>query len=547
MYALWSWGFAGIYLLLFLNLDAPMTDTQPEIKLSSLIFAFGTAALAASTSYIVPGLEDLQPWKSGDPLPVIASLTPKSHAKVVEDDRGGLVEANALNAGVTEAGIDTARPTEGFDQVPEGEPPDAAGGIAQVPAQNIKPENTVGAEGSAPPAPAPTPGGSKYRAGVPTPIEDAGHKGMARYYRALKAAAGGSGVARAIHYGDSTIAADGIARTVRKRLQSQFGNAGPGFVSSAMDPRWNKRTDVQTTRAGSWTTKSILLGGAGGRYGLGGVVAIGQPGSYVTVRPIDSAGQPITVRHMEVWYQAGAGYGSFWASANDKEVANQSASAAATEDRRFSVDVGEGFQKAAFGVTSGPLAWYGMVLETGLAGATWEALGVIGVASKSFSAFSKAHISAQTAQRNPDLVVLMIGGNEAGYPSLASGDGSAYLPIYREALNTVRGGSPDSSCLVITPLDQGTYDEGGAARSKSSIPRMVNVQRKVAAELGCGFWSAFDAMGGSGSIVRWASYKSPLAWADLLHLSGAGLEIIGNLLSDAIIADYQSWVAGGGA
>jgi hypothetical protein len=76
---------------------------------------------------------------------------------------------------------------------------------------------------------------------------------------------------------------------------------------------------------------------------------------------------------------------------------------------------------------------------------------------------------------------------------------------------------------------------------------MFNVQRKVAQAAGCAFWSAFDAMGGSGSIVRWASYKSPLAWADLLHLSGTGLEIIGNLLSDAIQQDYDAWRNSGGA
>jgi lysophospholipase L1-like esterase len=507
-----------------------MTETQPEIRLGSLLAVFGTAALVAGGSYLLPGFERYQPYKPGDPIPVLASLTPKTQHKVVEDERDGLVA-------MTEVMEDTGQ-LELAENLPSTAEPVELPGAAPA-------ESTVPVPTTAPAATAA--GGSRYKAGVATPLEDPGHKGMAHYFRALKDAAEGKGVARAIHYGDSTIAADGIAKTVRKRMAERFGNAGPGFISAAMDPRWNKRTDIQTSRSGSWSNKSILNGGGGGRYGLGGVVAIGQPGSYVTVRPLDLAGAPLTVRHLEVWYQAGVGYGNFWASANDKELTNQAATAEATEDRRFTVDVPEGFQKAAFGVSGGPLAWYGMVLETGTPGATWEALGVIGVGSKSFNTFSKAHLSAQTASRSPDLIVLMIGGNEAGYPSLSSGSGDAYLPIYQSALETVRSGYPEASCLVVTPLDQGTYDESGQARSKGSIPRMVNVQRKVAQAAGCAFWSAFDAMGGSGSIVRWASYKSPLAWADLLHLSGTGLEIIGNLLSDAIQQDYDAWRNSGGA
>ena len=33
------------------------------------------------------------------------------------------------------------------------------------------------------------------------------------------------------HYGDSTIAGDGIARTIRRRLQTRFGDGGPGFLA----------------------------------------------------------------------------------------------------------------------------------------------------------------------------------------------------------------------------------------------------------------------------------------------------------------------------
>lgn len=521
-----------------------------EIHLSSMLTAFGTAALVASFSYVVPGMEQYRPWQPGDPIPVIASLVPSLSPKVQEDDRAGLV---AVEDDPTVDDPSLAEMHEGEEvapSVPAATPAmPAAGGAAVPPAGTAAtPAGTPSATGTDAAVPAPAAGGApeskRSKIGVPTPLEDTGHVGMKAWYRALKAAGEGKGVARALHYGDSTIAADGLARTIRSRLQSRFGNAGPGFISAGMDPRWNKRSDVDTSRSGEWTTKSILNGGASGRYGLGGIVGIGQAGAYATLRAVNAAKTVLPMKHLELWYQTGAGYGGFWASVDDKEVANQSAAAEATADQRFTLDVPEGFSKLAFGVTGGPVPWYGVVLESGGPGVTWEALGVIGVGSKSFTTFNRAHLNAQMAQRNPDLVTVMLGGNEAGWPALMSGDGSSYVPYYRTALDIIRAGAPNASCLVIAPLDQGTREED-VPTSKKSIPRMVAAQRTAAQQAGCGFWSAFDAMGGSGAIVKWSSYKYPLAWTDLIHLSGAGLEIIGNLLSDAMLQDYDAWVAEG--
>jgi lysophospholipase L1-like esterase len=311
-----------------------------------------------------------------------------------------------------------------------------------------------------------------------------------------------------------------------------------------MDPRWNNRTDVQAWRSGDWTTKSILLGGGGGRYGLGGIVGYGADGATTTLKAVAQDGSVQTLRHLELWYQSGPGYGGFWASANGHEVTRQTAVTSATTDQRYSQDLSEGFTKLAFGMYGGTVPWYGVVLETGTPGATWEALGVIGVGSRSFTTYNQGHLHAQLQQRNPDLVAVMLGGNEAGLPSLAAGDGTSYVSYYRVALDTLKAGAPNASCLVISPLDQATRD-GEKARTKAAIPTMVAAQKIAAQQDGCAFWDAFDAMGGSGTIVRWSQMRSPLAWTDLIHLSGAGQKIIGDLLADALLKDYDHWLSEG--
>jgi hypothetical protein len=54
-------------------------------------------------------------------------------------------------------------------------------------------------------------------------------------------------------------------------------------------------------------------------------------------------------------------------------------------------------------------------------------------------------------------------------------------------------------------------------------------------------------MGGEDAIVRWGLLKPPLAWTDLLHLSAVGQDIVGQMLADAILADYDDWLAKGGS
>lgn len=377
--------------------------------------------------------------------------------------------------------------------------------------------------------------------GVPTAIVDEGHGGLHHWFEALKRAESGQGVARAVHYGDSTIAGDGLARTVRQRLVEKFGDAGPGFVSAALTPIWNQRSDVSSSRSGEWQWRTILLGGAGGRYGLGGIVGIMRAGAYATVRAVNAAEEPVVQRRAELWYQGGPGYGSYWISADDKEIGRGSAQSAATDDRKFALDIPAGFTKLAFGASGGTLPFYGLVLETGNPGATWESLGVIGVGSKSFSTFAGEALKPQVELRKPDLIVVMLGGNEAGYPSLLSKDGEAYAPTFRAGLAVILAGKGAASCLVLTPLDQGFVDEvDGLQKARPGMKNLVSAQRRVAAEQGCAFWSTWDAMGGEGSSLVWARTRG-MGTGDLVHVTPRGLDRLGGLLSDAILAAYDAW------
>lgn len=465
---------------------------------------FGAAAACAALTYVVPGLEALRPWLPGDPLPVVAALLPEGTAKVVETESGELVAA-----------------------APEPEPE------PEVAAQPTPPS------AGPPPLPDRPPGHG-------TALIDPDDRGMSSFYRALHRVAAGEGLARAAHWGDSTIAADGITSTVRARLQARFGDGGPGYLSAGMDPRWNIRQDVTISRSGTWDTVSLLLGGGGGRYGYGGIASTAQPdGSLSITAPKGADGKPKPLQHLEVWYQVGPERGSWWATASGRGVGGGSALAEGTGDRQLSLDLPEGYTRASIGASEGPVTFYGVVMESAGPGVVWDALGVVGVGSRSFTQHGRKHLTSQVAQRHPDLVVVMLGGNELGLPVLGQGDGSAYIPYYTDAVQRLRAGAPEAGCLLISPLDQGTRD-GGKPGTKPNLARMITAQKKAAEAEGCAYWDAFAAMGGKDSILRWGATRPPLAWTDLVHLSAKGQEIIGDLLADAIERGYDQWVASGG-
>ncbi|MCE2878017.1 MAG: hypothetical protein LW719_00990 [Comamonadaceae bacterium] len=108
----------------------------------------------------------------------------------------------------------------------------AASNTAAAPvteATKVKPSPAPTASASSP-APANTAGNAAGRAvkAIPVlPIDGVEH--LRPFFNAL-ARSDRTAPVRVLHYGDSTLAGDGIAKTVRQRLKAEFGDGGPGFL-----------------------------------------------------------------------------------------------------------------------------------------------------------------------------------------------------------------------------------------------------------------------------------------------------------------------------
>ena len=349
-------------------------------------------------------------------------------------------------------------------------------------------------------------------------------------------------IVRVLHWGDSTIAADGVTGTVRSRLQGVFGDGGPGFLPVKVDPRWVVRPGVARWPKGDWASKNITQGGASfRRYGLSGIVARVNGRAKVTLGGLKTDGQRQLSHRFDVHYQRQPRGGTISLSADRGEAVRFSTSSSAVGDAFVTIEPDEGAAYLRLYTGSdGPVTVYGVSIETQGPGLTWETLAVAGSSVASMRRQNLTHLVGQVERRVPDLLVYQTGGNEMEYDSFVEADGEAFMWEYLEVLERIRAGAPEASCLLIGPIDQAIRSRGQVV-SKPLMSRMVELQRKAAQQAGCAFWDPWSAMGGEGSYARWLNMEPPLAWTDLMHLSKEGRALIGESLADSILDAYDQW------
>ncbi len=477
-----------------------MDDHRREI--GKLVLTTVLLAAFGAGTYAVPAAADVRPWIQGEGIPVVDLFLDR--AVVGEDLQGGVVEE-------PEARVESM---EDIAWAPLDPSRDALLLPAREPA-------------------------------VPTPLEladgalDAWFTALAEVEAAPREVPGP--IAKALHWGDSTIAGDGIASSVRARLQERFGDGGPGFLAVHVDPRWALRPGAARWPKGDWETVTITFGGSEvARYGLAGTVSTATGEARTVLGGLEKGGERQLLHRFEVFYQRQPGGGGFSFSARGASDYVGTGGTATSDGFRV-LEAPKGAPYVTVSTKGdGPVTIYGVALETQGPGVTWETLGVAGSSIASMLRQGRRHLAGQVAQRGPDLIVYMTGGNELGYESLAEGDGSLYKEAYVKALQRIREGAPDASCLVLAPLDQARRERNKII-TKPELLRLVEIQHALALEQGCAFWDSWRAMGGDGGYARWMNHKPRYAWTDLVHLTDEGLDLIGQSLADAMLAEYDRW------
>jgi lysophospholipase L1-like esterase len=113
----------------------------------------------------------------------------------------------------------------------------------------------------------------------------------------------------------------------------------------------------------------------------------------------------------------------------------------------------------------------------------------------------------------------------------------------REVVRRIKTALPQASILFFGPMDRGERGAGGAIVTRRMIPKLTEYQRRLAAETGCAFFDTFTAMGGEGTVARWAVARPKLMGGDWTHPTAQGSEVVGTLLYDALMKAYENYRA----
>ena len=356
---------------------------------------------------------------------------------------------------------------------------------------------------------------------------------MDGFYRAV-ASTKAHNLGRAVRvswYGDSVIATDAIPGRLRALMQQELGDGGPGFVYLVPPHRFCGHEAITRASTGGWTAHAIsTMQIPDGLYGVGGSTAETDSGR-ATIKL--NAG---TASLIELYYLAQPRGGSATLTADGVALATVETKNTAKQAGYAAASVDGGAHKFELAAV-GRVRVFGIDLENA-SGAVVDNLGVVSVNVKSFDANEPVHFKAELAHRSADLVMIMIGANEAEWLQPTDHDTKDYAIHYGKLLAEVRSARPEAACLVVSPTDQAEAKDGEYP-SRPVMPVLVAAQRRAALDQGCAFYSTYEWMGGKGSAAKW--FRKGLVGSDFQHLSRKGANKLSDSLFGTLMAGYHKY------
>lgn len=343
-----------------------------------------------------------------------------------------------------------------------------------------------------------------------------------------------AGRVRILQLGDSHIAADYITRTIRDALQDRFGDGGRGFVAIGQKARYGGRA----LRRAGWVRKRIVdEGQAGLPFGASGMSiesVRGRATATFELVPDDDL--------VEIHYHAHPEGNAFEVLADGEVLERVQTRAAKAQTRAVEVPI----PMHALGGVEPPrvltvrtegsgVKLFGISFEAEQPGVLYDSIGPVGADAAVYLTFEQGSLRRSLRALEPDLVVLMVGGNDALAVRKAVRSLDEVRQQHVDLLAALEQHAPDAECLVWAPMDAGERYEGQVI-SKRYIEQIRDIQRETALEKGCAFWDTFDSMGGPGAFGRWLA--KGLMNQDMVHPRSKGGDLMGHLFARAFMDAY---------
>jgi len=331
-----------------------------------------------------------------------------------------------------------------------------------------------------------------------------------------------------LHYGDSHTAADEWTGDLRAHFQEMFGDGGSGYAFAGSPYRGYRRFDLRSGATRGWKTEGVVGHLGDGLNGLGGI-------SISTNSPRESVYLAVECQEFELYYLQQPGGGSVQIFDNGMPVDQISTDGnlapgyyhyeTEAGPHRFEVET----------LDHAPVRLFGWVTEKPT-GVTYESLGINGVQASIILNWNIDVLRSNLERRNPALIVLAYGTNEAGRKDWTL---ESYRDMYVQLVRRLREDAPTATILVVGPPDRYLHSRKGWMVLEN-VDMIVEAQREAALAEGCAFWDMRAKMGGKGSMKQWV--QAGMGQLDYVHFTAPGYKKIGDAVFRDLMSQYDIFV-----
>jgi len=337
----------------------------------------------------------------------------------------------------------------------------------------------------------------------------------------------GKGKIRIAYFGDSMIEGDLMTQTLRKLLQQKFGGQGVGFVPITSQVAKFRQT-VTAVYSDGWQDENFKSGNNKRLYLSGHTFHSGNAWVQLADQTITDSAVLLEKSLLCGTYTSGTTI-NVNGQTRRIEPGKPSNRIVLADDKKRSI---------ALGVANDQLPVYGVSFESD-AGIFVDNFSFRGISGIELARIDSSFLSSVAASNPYDLIVFQYGVNLLFRPNDKNFDwyGRAMTPIIRKFQHCF----PESEIVMVSTADR-AFRYNGQYRSAVGIDSLIKVQASVAYETQTCFYNQFASMGGTNSIVEWATARPALANQDYVHPNYRGAEILATRFYQALLNQYDNYL-----
>ncbi|MBI9062860.1 MAG: hypothetical protein JEZ14_12820 [Marinilabiliaceae bacterium] len=340
-------------------------------------------------------------------------------------------------------------------------------------------------------------------------------------YQKLATAKDRGKIIRILHIGDSQIEGDRITRYLRENFQEQFGGSGPGLTTIYDPSRMNP--SIWLNNAGDWHIRSVFDRKhhlADKTYGVMGVVAELSKKEKGSVKISRSPwAEPHAANYQKIRLFVAPHLDTLRIMGdikktvviNDTLLPSNALTEINWEFTQLSPTLKMNFE------SNDAVRILGCALDS-TAGIAMDNIALRGQSTPLLHRTDGEVFEAMAEHLNVGMIIFQFGTNMI--PTVAN-NYSFYKKMLSRQFHLLKTYLPNIPVLVIGIADAAHLDEG-ELKTYDHLTKIRDAQKQVTLEHDFAFFDLYEAMGGKGSIIKWANADPPRALSDYIHFTKLG-------------------------